>query len=153
MWIDIIRRLDIDELKIVVEQENTFKHVLERFNIIPTRSKVIYDALRTVFDENDIDYSHFGYRKLKNLSEQLIKNSTYNVQTLKKRLIKENLIINECSICGNKSIWNDKPLVLQLHHKNGDSKDNRLENLELLCPNCHSQTNTFSGKNIKNMKD
>jgi Zn finger protein HypA/HybF involved in hydrogenase expression len=42
--------------------------------------------------------------------------------------------------------WQDKPLVLQLEHKSGDNTDNRKENLELLCPNCHSQTETWGSK-------
>jgi hypothetical protein len=54
---------------------------------------------------------------------------------------------NECGVCGIKPEWNNKPLVLVPDHKNGDSKDNRPENLELLCPNCHSQTETFAGRN------
>ena len=55
----------------------------------------------------------------------------------------------KCAICGNNGIWNNQKLVLQLDHKNGDNTDNRLSNLRLLCPNCHSQTDTFSGRNIK----
>ena len=48
--------------------------------------------------------------------------------------------------CGLTS-WRGKPLALALHHINGDRLDNRLENLALLCPNCHSQTDNFSGRN------
>jgi hypothetical protein len=54
-----------------------------------------------------------------------------------------------CSECGQLPTWNDKPLVLQLDHKNGDKFDDREENLRFLCPNCHSQTPTFAGRNIK----
>lgn len=68
---------------------------------------------------------------------------------LKRRLLKEGLLLNQCAGCGTDPIWRDKPLVLQLEHKNGIKTDNRLENLELLCPNCHSQTDTFCGKNTK----
>jgi 5-methylcytosine-specific restriction endonuclease McrA len=39
--------------------------------------------------------------------------------------------------------------MMDLHHRNGDALDNRLENLELLCPNCHSQTDNFAGRNVK----
>ena len=50
--------------------------------------------------------------------------------------------------CGNEGFWNGKKLVLQLEHKNGIHNDHRVENLCFLCPNCHSQTDTYSGKNI-----
>ena len=46
-------------------------------------------------------------------------------------------------------LWNGIPLVLQLDHINGINNDNRIENLRFLCPNCHSQTTTFSGKHAK----
>ena len=65
---------------------------------------------------------------------------------LKKYAIENNLLFNKCYKCGL-TMWNDKPLKLQLHHINGDNRDNRIENLQLLCPNCHSQTDNFCKKN------
>jgi hypothetical protein len=65
---------------------------------------------------------------------------------LKKRLIAAGLKQNQCEVCGLTE-WLAKPLSMALHHINGDGRDNRLENLQLLCPNCHSQTDNFSGRN------
>jgi DNA-binding NarL/FixJ family response regulator len=65
---------------------------------------------------------------------------------LKARLIDAGLKENRCEDCGI-SMWRGKPLNMQLHHENGDGSDNRLENIEFLCPNCHSQTDTYGGRN------
>jgi len=51
-----------------------------------------------------------------------------------------------CAVCGNTGQWQGRPLTLQLDHANGKYDDNRLENLRWLCPNCHSQTETFAGR-------
>jgi 5-methylcytosine-specific restriction endonuclease McrA len=65
---------------------------------------------------------------------------------IKRRLISERLKHHRCEECGIGS-WRGKPLSLALHHINGSKHDNRLENLALLCPNCHSQTPNFGVKN------
>ena len=80
------------------------------------------------------------------------KNSTYNRTHLKNRIIKENLIPYVCAACGLGAEWQGKPLTLHLEHKNGKNDDNELRNLCFLCPNCHSQTETYSGRNIKLLK-
>jgi hypothetical protein len=65
---------------------------------------------------------------------------------LKLRLLAAGLLAEECRRCGL-SDWRGSPLALELHHINGRGQDNRLENLELLCPNCHSQTASWGGRN------
>ena len=67
---------------------------------------------------------------------------------IKQRLIAAGLKQNRCEECGI-SRWRERPLSLCLHHVNGERHDNRLENLVLLCPNCHSQTPNFGSKNCR----
>jgi len=64
---------------------------------------------------------------------------------LKARLLKDRLKEPRCEECGLIG-WRGRPLSLELHHVNGDGRDNRLDNLVLLCPNCHSQTDNWGGK-------
>lgn len=71
---------------------------------------------------------------------------------VRQRVLADNLLAYECSICKNNGFWNDKELTLQLDHINGIRSDNRLENLRFLCPNCHSQTVTFGTKNLQNVR-
>jgi DNA-binding CsgD family transcriptional regulator len=67
---------------------------------------------------------------------------------LKGRLVKAGLLTERCAECGI-ARWREQALSLELHHINGDGHDNRLENLTLLCPNCHSQTDSWGGRNSR----
>ena len=81
------------------------------------------------------------------LDEILIENSTYlNIARLKKRILDEGRLPYVCAFCGNKGEWQNQPLTLQLDHINGNHTDHRIENLRFLCPNCHSQTETYAGR-------
>ena len=84
--------------------------------------------------------------------EIFVENSSYARHNLKKRILRFNLIPFICSECDLSDEWNGKKIVLQLDHINGINNDNRIENLRFLCPNCHSQQDTFAAKNIKNKR-
>ena len=81
-------------------------------------------------------------------SEVFIVNSKHPRHRVKERIINENLLIYECSICGIKE-WLGKKLSLILDHINGINNDNRLENLRFVCHNCDSLLPTYKSKNIK----
>lgn len=80
--------------------------------------------------------------------EELFTINQIDRKYVKKRILEKNLIPYCCEICKLTS-WQEKEISLHLDHKNGNNTDNRLENLRFLCPNCHSQTETYCGKNIK----
>jgi Zn finger protein HypA/HybF involved in hydrogenase expression len=78
--------------------------------------------------------------------ELLAANQPRNRYNIKLRLLAAGIKQNRCEQCGL-ARWHKRPLSLSLHHVNGDRHDNRLENLQLLCPNCHSQTPNFGSRN------
>jgi 5-methylcytosine-specific restriction endonuclease McrA len=78
-------------------------------------------------------------------AEEALANSKAR-STIKRHLLRAGIITNRCDLCGL-SDWRGKPLSIQIDHVNGIRDDHRLENLRMLCPNCHSQTETFAARN------
>ena len=151
----IIWTISNEELISIVKNANTLADIFRKLEI---SSDGNYKTLKRRLSESGIDYSHISLgldsnkgRKFKRtsvpLDEILIENSSYCRTHLKARLIRESFLEEICSICGISNIWNKKKLSLVLDHINGISNDNRIENLRLLCPNCNSQQETFSGRN------
>lgn len=81
------------------------------------------------------------------LEEVLVAGRLVQTSNLKRRLIEEGLKERMCEICRRKE-WNEEPIPLELDHVNGRRDDNRLDNLRIVCPNCHAQTSTYRGRNI-----
>lgn len=119
-----------------------------------------YVTARKLIQEFQIDTSHMtgqGWNKgdimglrlfnLIPLAEILVENSSYtDTPKLRRRLIEAALKEAACECCGL-SEWNGQQISLELNHMNGDRFDHRIKNLQILCPNCHAQTDTYRGKN------
>lgn len=119
-----------------------------------------YRSIKARIDADDIDISHISLgldsnkgrsfpMSSKSLNDYLVNGRSCSSHNLKKRLLSEGIFENKCSVCGLGAEWNGKELSLHIDHINGMRYDNRLENLRLLCPNCHSQTPTYGGKKRK----
>lgn len=79
-----------------------------------------------------------------------VENSDYPRHRIKARVIEQKMLDHSCQECGLQHIWNGKHISLQLDHINGVNNDHRIENLRFLCPNCHSQQDTYAAKNKTN---
>ena len=151
MWGKLESISDIDFINIVKESFY-INDVILKCGYTSRLNKRTRDKIKNRIEKLNINISHFKFSHPKTLNEILIKNSPVgkNRSTgIKRRLFNEGILKEECIECGQSNIHNDKNLVLQLDHINGINDDYRIENLRILCPNCHSQTKTFAGRNIK----
>ena len=115
-----------------------------------------YTTIRDKIKEYSINISHFtgkGWnaglkikKHKKPLEEILKKDVIYASIRLKNRLFNNGLKEKKCECCGMTE-WNGKEIPLELHHKDGDKYNNELNNLMILCPNCHAQTDHYRGNN------
>jgi len=144
-----------DEFAQLVKENHCIVDIVEKLGYSRNSGSTGKKVKERIIKDN-IDNSHFKGRQAKSngfpkydLKNILVKNSAYtNITRLKIRIINKGLLEYKCAKCGNRGEWNGEPITLQLDHKNGNNTDHRLENIRFLCPNCHSQTKNFSGRNI-----
>jgi 5-methylcytosine-specific restriction endonuclease McrA len=130
--------------------ENTIKES-RSLSEVARKIEVSRNTIRDFIEKNKIDISHFmaGRNRPTNLESVFCENKKMN-GTVRKLILQHKLIPYICKKCGMKNEWLGEELVLELDHIDGNSKNNRIENLRFLCPNCHTQTPTNKGKNAKN---
>jgi hypothetical protein len=153
----------MENLKNIVEISQTYKEVMEYLGWNINGSN--YSKIKQIIIDEKISTDHFlnmsDFMKIYNtkrillpIENILVENSEYqNRGSLKKRLVKENLLDYKCFKCGNEGEWMGEKISLILDHKNGVNNDNRLENLRFACPNCNSTLDTHCGGNVKNKKN
>lgn len=138
----------------IVKDNYSYSDILRELGL-NTKGGSSTDILKKRIQELGCSTSHFDRSKscrynahVIPLENILVKNSSYaNIARLKQRIVKSGLLEYKCFNCGNIGKWNGKNLTLQLDHINGVNNDHRIENLRFACPNCHSQTDTYGGKN------
>lgn len=148
-----------EQLKKAVENNLSIAGVLKELGIVAAGGN--YKTINNKIKKLNIDTSHFTgaawnqgdrYKPIKEaqpLKNILVENSTFKSTChLKLRLFKEGLKLKKCECCNNTE-WQGQPIALELHHINGVSDDLRLENLQILCPNCHAFTDNYRGKVLK----
>lgn len=142
-----------EDLVKIVSSAESFVGILRSIGVYTVGANINTLKRRIKFDS--IDCSHipstnkgrkFRSNNRLNLQDILVSNSNTARNVVRRRLISQAVIPYECKECGMKPEWNGKKLSLVLDHENGIPNDHRIENLRFLCPNCNSQTPTFSGR-------
>lgn len=153
--------IEKNSLESIVKNSTSFSEILRHFGLNNKGGN--NKTLKNRCLEDKIDFSHINSTCFSNRGRKfphtcLTKEEALNIVFIEKSkrsrncvrtyLHKYSLIPYKCE-CGNEGIWRDKKLSLQIDHINGECDDHRLENLRWMCPNCHAQTETFTGKHKK----
>lgn len=144
----------------IVKNSLSIADILRKLKIPVNTS--LYRYVRNRVNKLNLDISHFSGKNwnkgkktgyLFPINDYLVENGEKKISTyhLKERLFNEKLKERKCECCGITE-WNGKPAPLELHHIDGNNRNNILSNLQILCPNCHAQINNYCSKNKKNRK-
>ncbi|MBE6252746.1 MAG: HNH endonuclease [Bacteroidales bacterium] len=137
-----------------VENNKSIAGVLRDLGLRPIGGN--YKTVHKLIKDNNLDTSHFTgqgwnvglvFKPKSAISddEVFIKDSDYRCSWRLRERYKKKTGISHCEQCGL-SEWQGYAIPLEIHHINGNNTDNRIENLKLLCPNCHALTNNYRGK-------
>lgn len=150
------RSWSIEQLSNAVKNSTSYRQVIAKLGLVEAGGN--YAQIKKYIKENNFDINHFtgmcwnrgmvGIGKpILSLEEILTTNSHFQSYKLKNRLFAANLKKKSCEECGWAKKSEDGRIPLELDHINGNNRDNRLENLRVLCPNCHSLKPTHRGMN------
>ncbi len=156
----IFQRYEENKLKSIISESFSMSDVLRKLNIAVRGGN--YKTLRNYVKKYNIDTSHFdphkkqiealnksNKKRKKDLIDILVKDSNYGSSLLKSRLYSEGLKERECELCGQGEEWKGSKMSLILDHIDGNSTNNELSNLRIVCPNCNATLDTHCGKNRK----
>jgi len=142
-----------EEFALAVEESGSIRQVLQKLNLREAGGN--YQCAKERIKKLNLSTNHFygqAWNKGKKLPKRqpietyLVEDRLVQSNNLKKRLINEGIKQHKCECCGITE-WNGKIAPIELDHIDGNRYNNRLENLRLLCPNCHAQTPTYRGRN------
>lgn len=152
------KKWTIELLREATKSSESIRQIIKKLGLIPAGGN--HEQIKRALVEYNISTAHitgsawrhgktFPFAPKVKLSSILTNRSTFQSYKLKKRLIMEGLKLEQCEICDWAEKSEDGRIPVELDHINGDHSDNRLENLRILCPNCHSLQSTHRGRNQK----
>lgn len=148
-----LRKYTLEQLIKAIKTSFSYRQVLQKLSVTPAGGN--YEVLKRAIKHFNLDASHFrgqGWNKGQSFLPRYSLDHYFNSEIVhtsrfKQRLIDEGVFKYKCSCCGLKE-WLGNPIPLELDHIDGNSQNNKKENLRLLCPNCHALTPTYRGKNM-----
>jgi len=147
-----------NQIETVVSTSTSYAQALTKLGVVPAGGN--YRIIKKYIRLYNIPWNHYigqGHNKNRTfgpkrpISDYLSGQAHIASHVLRKRLIKEGIFEHKCKMCGLTE-WLDDKIPLELDHIDGNHHNNLLENLRLLCPNCHTKTPTYRGRNMATKK-